>query len=79
MGGESSIMPYCRISALMARDLRASDANKTFHASSKSDGASPGGGTYSRRPYVRNLVCTFPKRVATSCLSITQERFVVCL
>jgi hypothetical protein len=70
---------HCLICALIAPDLRASEASKAFHASSRSDNDRPDGGTYSRRPYVLSFVCTFPKSVATSCRSVTHERFVVCL
>lgn len=40
---------------------------------------SPTGGTYSLNPYVRSFVWILPKRVVTSCRSVTQARFVVCL
>lgn len=61
------------------RERRASDASRLLHALSTSASVSPGGGAYSRRPYVRSFVCTFPKSVATSCFSTTHRRFVVCL
>lgn len=43
------------------------------------EGASPTGGTYSLNPYVRSFVWILPKSVVTSCRSVTQIRFVVCL
>ena len=39
----------------------------------------PGGGTYSRRPYVRSLVWTLLNNVDTSCFSVTHCLLVVCL
>lgn len=50
-----------------------------FRQLNPTESASPEGGTYSRRPYVRSLVWILPNSVVTSCFSVTHVRFVVCL